>query len=480
MAFQSEFFSQQLGDYWRRFKEIDVLKAYWDSIIDLTSNLGLAADQVNKQKGLFTVPVRHRSSPVLFVFDSKTAVGTVPAGFTSSFSIGKQIVSIPLLTSISDGTGTKFFEGLSYEITSPGVISFRSVPVRLMFAGDVFSNRESIFRNFGFPIDFKQANSDAYLRRTQALWYALWNGAAVENIRIGMQALFGLPIAQRGRVLSVVTNLDGTTSIQINGETFVLPDYLAPVVFPGQEITNFTRLSDGVEVWDHINNPDIFDLVDIPPPKRFFTFIKQVLADVIIADELATGEIFDTSLIFNFIDRIRPAYTNCILAILLRLKDSFQLFVDSTDIQEKLCLTKTVGINYMNYLIVPEFAVVNSIPGATLQDQVDAIKDDIEFALDEEVIAFSEILKIFDTVDMVLTATVGNGPIVSASPAEGHNPVNHFSLGSSFETLNGTTLNDYNDHLADFPAFDLDLETIGFKDRLEVKDFTTSTVLASV
>ncbi len=481
MAFQSEFIADSLGDYWRRFKEIDVFKGYWDGLLELSSNISLAAEQVNKGKGLFTVPVRHRSRPVLFIFDVNTAVSEVPSGFTSSFTIKKDIVSIPTLASVSDGTGNRFFEGISYEITSPGVISFRSVPPRPLFAGNVFSNRKTVFRNFGFPIEFEQPNSDAYLRRTQALWYALWNGATVENIAIGMQALFDLAFANEGRVLSVVTNFDGTTTIKLTGDqTFTLPDYLNPVVVPGQIITKFTRLSDGVAVFDFYNNRDLFDLLDIPKPKQYFTFIKQVLADVITAEELATGEIYDFSLFFNFIDKIRPAYTNCILSILLRLKDQMQLFVDSTDIQEKILLTKTVDINYMNYLIIPEFAVVNSIPGATLADQVDAVKDQIEFALDEEVIALAEILTIFDQADMILTQTVGNGPIVTASPAAGFNPVNHFSIGSSFETLNGITLNEYNAHLTDFPGFDLDLETIGFRESLEVKDLSTSAVLASV
>jgi hypothetical protein len=487
MAFQSEFIADSLGDYWRRFKEIDVFKGYWDGILELSSNISLAAEQVNRQKGLFTVPVEHRSRPVIFVFDDKTAAAAIPAGFTSAFVIRKDIVSIPTLASISDGSGNRLTEGISYEITSPGVIAFHTVPPRRLFAADVFSNRQSIFRNFGFPIEFKQPNGEVYLRRTQALWYALWNGAAIENIAIGMQALFGLPITNLGRVLSITTNFDGTTTIIVNGQEFILPDYLLPKVFVGQQITNFTRLSDGVEVFDLYNNPELFALVDIPKPKQYFTFIKQVLADVIIAEELETGEIYDFGLIFNFIDKIRPAYANCILAILLRLKDEMQLFVDSTDIQEKILLTKTVDINYMNYLIIPEFAVVNAIPGATLADQVDAVKDQIEFALDEEVIAFLENLNIIENTDLILTPTVGNGPMVSSgagspppNPAAGFNPVNHFSLGSSFETLNGTTLSDYNAHLTDFPEFDLDLETIGFKESLEVKDLSTNAVLASV
>jgi hypothetical protein len=479
MAFKSDFIAQSLGDYWRRFKELNVLQGYWDGLIEISSNIALQADQANKGKGLFTVPVLHRSSPVIFVFDATTEAASIPIGYTSAYVIDKSIVSIPTLTFNSDGTGIGLFQGISYDITSPGVLAFHSVPPVNLFALDVFTNRDIIFRNFGFPIEFRQPNSKVYLNRTQALWYALWNGAAVENIRIGLQALFGLPIAQKGTVLSVVTNPDGSTTIKVGDDTFILPPYLTPLVFVGQKITNFTRLSDGTDVWDFINNPEMFALLDIPKPKRYFTFIKTVLADVIIAEELLTGMIYDFGLIVNFKDRIRPAYTNCIMAIILRLKDQMQLFVDSTDIQEKLLLTKTVDINYMNYLIIPEFAIVNAIPGATLADQVAAVQDLIEFTLDEEVIAFSELLEIHQDVLLLLTQTVGNGPIVQESPAAGFNPVNHFSIGSSFETLNGVTLGDYNAHLTPYPEYDLDLETIGFRESLEVKDLVTSALLAS-
>ena len=480
MAFKSEFIAGKLGDYWRRFKELEVLKGYWDGLIELTSNISLNLAQINKGKALSTVPVFHASGPALFVFDGTTAIAGVPAGYQTAYRVAAEITSIPSFASISDGSGTVLFEGSSYRITSPGVLAFTTIPPQYCFADRVLSDRRVVFKNFGYPVDYDKPTSDLYKRQVTGLWYALWNGAAVDNIVLGLHILLGLPFAQKGKVLSVVTNLDGTKTIVVDNETYTLPAYLDPTVYQGQEITNFTRLSTGVTLYDFVNNPDFFELVDLPEVQKFFTFLPVVLADVITAIELETGELYDVAALMRFIRRIKPAYTDFILGILLKLYDGFQLFVESTHIEEFLLFTKTVDINYMNYLIVPRYAVVNGIPGATLQDQVNFVKDKIEFALDEERIAFEEDLTIVDNAGMVLTSTVGDGPVVEASPAAGVNPVNHFSIGAGFETLNGLTLAEYNDHLMDYPRFDLDLEKVALTDELEIRDLISGLPLVNV
>ena len=478
MAFKSEFIFERLGDYWRRFKETDVLKAYWDGLIELVSNLALNADQANRGKALTTVPVFHRSSPVLFVFDQTTEILPPDAGYAATFRIDPEIVSIPALSSGSDGTGTLLFEGGSYTVTGSGRLSFFASPSRLLFAPDVICDRQTVYRNFGYPIGFRQPTSEVYRNRTQGLWFALWSGAAVNNIKLGFHILFGLPFVQRGTVESITVNLDGSTTVVIDGVSYVLPSYLQPTVFVGEKITNFRPISTGTKLFDFINNPSFFELIDLPEVQKFFTFLPIIQADVIWEEELETMEVFDFSLIHNFLRKIKPAYTDYIIGIELVLKDNFQLFVDAARIEETLLLTKTVDINYMNYLIIPDFAVVNAIPGATLADKVDNIKDLVEYALDEERVGLFETLDIDEDVELILTETVGNGPIVQNSPAEGYNPVNYFSIGPSFETLNGTTLLDYNDHLFAYPQFDLDLEKVGLRESIEVRDLVTSAVLA--
>lgn len=477
MAFKSEFIAERLGDFWRRFKEIDVFKGKWDGLLELASNISLNADQIDKGKSVLGVPVLHRSSPVLFRFDSTTEVAP-PAGFAAAFTIDGTIVSIPQLDEQSDGVGLNLFEGASYSITSPGVISFFAVPPEFLFSQDVLTNRDIIFRNFGFPIDFRQPNSEFYLKQVQGLWYSLWNGGAINNIALGFHILLGLPFVREGTVVSVTQNPDTSHTVEVNGEQILIPSFLNPVVSQGDVIENFARLSDGTAVYDFLNNPDIFTQFDIPKPQKFFTFVPAVNADVIFDIQAQTGQIFDFSLIIDFLNRIRPAYTNFLIGIELPLKDSLEVFLES-ELEQILLLTKTVDINPMNFLILPDFVTVNSIPGATLADQVDAVKDLPEFALDSEVIGFLETLTVVEEASMVLTSTVGNGPIVQASPAAGFNPVNHFSIGSAFEILNGLTLIDYNAHLTDFPEYDLDLEAVAFKESLEIRDSTTNNLLVA-
>lgn len=479
MAFKSEFIAERLGDYWRRFKEIDALKGYWDGLLELTSNISLNMDEVNKGKGLFTIQTFQHSSPVLFVFDSTTAV-TPPPGYAAAFKIDTEIIRIPALASNSDGSGTLLFDGISYTVTSPGVLAFSALPPRLMFAADVVCDRKSVYRNFGYPIDFKQDTSDLYKARVQGLWYSLWNGGAVSNIKLGFHILFNLPFVQKGRVTAIVTNGDGSKTVTISGVDYIIPPYLEPTVIVGDVITNFRAISTGTKLYDFINNPLFFTIIDLPKVQKYFTFLPIIQADVIIAEELATGNPFDFSVVHQFLQKIKPAYTDYIIGIELILRDPMEVFTEPTLLEEYLRLTLTMDINYMNYLILPTYAAVNGIPGGTLDLQVAAIKDDPNYNLDGEDVGFKETLSIYDEPLLELTSTVGNGPLVQNSPAAGDDPVNLFSIGAAFETLNGVTLATYNSHLTDFPQFDLDLETVALGDSLQVKDLVSSTVLVTV
>lgn len=406
MANKSQFILDKLGDFWRRFKETPDLLAFWDGQIELVNNISLHLQQINRGKGIFTVPVLERSSPVLFVFDSTTETSAIPTGYAASYRIDAEITSIPQLTSKSDGTGSSLTEGIAYNITSAGIISFYGIPPRLLFADNLYSNRETIYRNFGYPIGFQSENSEVYKRQVQGLWYALWSGGAVANIRLGFAILLGLPFVQSGRVISVTENLDGTTTIIVDDQTFVLPSYLTPTVGPGQVIENFTLLSDGADVWDYKNRPDIIEAWDLEPAQKYFTFIPEVLADVIAAIEAETGEIFDFSVVRDFLDRIRPAYTNYVIGVRSHLNDQMKVFLNSALLELRTLLTSTVNLNYQNNLILPAFVTLNGIAGSTDLERQENVKDLPEYALDDEVTACRETVTFRDLItdDLLVTA----------------------------------------------------------------------------
>lgn len=405
MAAKSQFILDQLGDFWRRFKETPDLLAYWDGLIELASNLRGHLEQINRGKGLFTVPVLERSSPVLFVFDATTSL-TPPSGYAAAYKIDPEVESIPVLTGNSDGTGVLLTEGVAYDVTSAGVVSFRAVPTRLLFAENVYSNRETVYRNFGYPIGFKKTNSDLYRRQVQGLWYALWNGAAIANIKLGFHILLGLPFVQKGKVLSVVSNPDGTTTVVVDDQTFTLPDYLGPAVAHGDVLENFKPISTGTEVHDFRNDPDFFLAWDLAPAQKFFTFVPVVLADVIQAIEIETGEVFDFSIIRDFLERIKPAYTDYVIGIKGNLNDSLNVYMNSALVEFRVLLSSTVNLNYLNCLILPDFVTVNSILGSTDQERQDNVKDLPEYAMGEEVIALKESLTITDLISLDILVTV--------------------------------------------------------------------------
>ena len=400
---KSDYILQRLGDFWRRFKEQDVLKGFWDGLIEIADNIRLNLHQINQGKGLFTVPVNHRSSPVLFKLDSTTKRTTPPEGYAAAYNIDSEITSIPAMTSGSDETGTILVEGIAYDVTSAGVIAFRAVPPALLFANDVLTDRKTIYKNFGFPIDFQRETSESYKRRIQGLWYALWNGGAVGNIRLGMHILAGLPFVQSGTVLAVDQNEDGSYTINVDGELYHLPSFLNPAVLPGQVITNFTALSDGADVFDHINNPEFFETASIGELQKFFTFIPVILAEAIIAEEVETGEIFDYTILTGFLDRIRPAYTNYVVGIKAAVETTLQIYLDSTLIEYRANLGDTVDINPVNYFELEEpFETLN---GITLDEYNAHLTDFPNFDLDTECIGFAESLEIrdFSTDEVLVT-----------------------------------------------------------------------------
>lgn len=396
MAPKSQFILDRLGDFWQRFKERSALTSYWDGLIDLTSNIRLNLEQINRGKGLFTVPVLARSSPVLFVLDSTTAT-TVPAGYAAAYSVDGDISSIPSLTGNSDGTGVVLTEGVAYDLASAGVLAFRSLPPSRLFGENVYSNRQTVYKNFGFPIEFKAENSEAYKKQVQGLWFALWNGGTIGNMRLGAAILLGLPFVQKGTVRSVTANPDGTTTIVVDSETFILPSYLSATVLAGDVITNFKPLSTGADILDVIKQPDFFTHWDIAEAQKFFTFVPTVLAEVIAAIEAETGEIFDFAVIRNFLDKIKPAYTNYVIGVEQKAHDDLKVFLNSALIELRILATSTVEANYQNYLIIPAFVTLNSVPGATDLDRQENVKALPAYAMEDEVIAVAETFSLVDS-----------------------------------------------------------------------------------
>ena len=74
-----------------------------------------------------------------------------------------------------------------------GIIAFKSQPYETLWSEQVIRNTEIIYDNFGSLLQFYKPDSYKYLRQTQGLWYAYWNGSTISNIEIGLNVVTDLP-----------------------------------------------------------------------------------------------------------------------------------------------------------------------------------------------------------------------------------------------------------------------------------------------
>ena len=82
--------------------------------------------------------------------------------------------------------------------------SNEAVPHRL-WAEETIVDQDQLFKNFGFPIQVNQPNSDEYKAVLQGLWFAYWHGPTLDNIIRGLNLVFSLPYAPKDGVISDIS-----------------------------------------------------------------------------------------------------------------------------------------------------------------------------------------------------------------------------------------------------------------------------------
>ncbi len=310
--------------------------------------------------------------------------------FLFQYKIDSDIIRIPALQNGIDEKATNpptilLREGIDYEIVEDvnenKFISANTDITGELWAPDIFVNERVIQKNFGDPLDFIRDNDILYKRATQSLWKAFWRGPDVKVIEDTLKALFGLPIASSGGTVRSVKTAGGKTTVTLlEGDEFDIPDGFKVIVTEGQVLEILEPLTDGVQVLDIITDPnwgleignlavliderfivedgmpgffdelnDVFDdggsfddLDDGPLiNQKLFdalkTFTFAVVFNPLITNAVALGVADKTDFVQqeailqdarNFLDAIKPAYTQCILTANLPIEDEFPDFTD--------------------------------------------------------------------------------------------------------------------------------------------------------
>jgi hypothetical protein len=310
--------------------------------------------------------------------------------FLFQYAIDPDIIRIPVLQNGIDEKSPNppticLREGIDYEIVEDisgnKFISANTDIEGELWAPDIFVNERTVQKNFGEPLDFIRDNDILYKRATQSLWKAFWRGPDVKVIEDTLKALFGLPIAPTGGTVRSVKTVGGkTTVILLEGDEFEIPDGFKVIVTEGQVLEILEPLTDGVQVLDVITDPNwgleignlsvlldekfivedampgffdelndfyddggSFDELDDGPliNQKLFdalkTFTFAVVFNPLVTNAVALGIATETDFVKqaaifqdarNFLDAIKPAYTQCILTANFPIEDTFPDFTD--------------------------------------------------------------------------------------------------------------------------------------------------------
>lgn len=202
-------------------------------------------------------------------------------------------------------------------------------------------NRPTIEDNFGrligFTLDDLEERTDNldYLSAVQGLWYSIWFGRTLENLRIGSQILLGLPFSEEsGTIIDIKSPHDSTRDrilLQPDDNAAAIRSYYFPTVVGiansettgvplvvGDHVEQFDPLSKGVQVDDWESIPDwANDLIgagNMWEPQKIHSYLVKVSADVF--------DINNLTFLISFLLRIKPKYTYPVFVVLKQIIDT--------------------------------------------------------------------------------------------------------------------------------------------------------------
>lgn len=208
-------------------------------------------------------------------------------------------------------------------------------PDRMWAEYTYFNNEDVIEANFGEAIGLtrdKVPDNVNYLSAVRGIWYALYNGPTVRNLRIATQIFLGLPFAEvAGTIEEIRTDFFSQRSRILIRDTdnpeivrsYVYPRVLDVEVNPdtgvtyvvGDTVSEFAPLVTGAEVTDWVKDPTWFQgIVNqgiFVEPQKYHTFLVRVDSDAFNLDSLVFAQ--------DFIKSVKPVYTDPLYVVLFRV-----------------------------------------------------------------------------------------------------------------------------------------------------------------
>lgn len=159
---------------------------------------------------------------------------------------------------------------------------------------------ELVYENFGKTFKFYKPSSEQYKAFIQALWRLYTDGPDFTNLKAGINAVLGLPIALDDEVIQEITTENGQSIIRTNLNSYTLPAGVAPssdfystsgLLKPDIQLSKLDPLTSAVILKDRKTDPKWWKDVNplIIPRNLFYDDVDFYLPDnvFIYADMIA-------------------------------------------------------------------------------------------------------------------------------------------------------------------------------------------------
>ncbi len=199
-------------------------------------------------------------------------------------------------------------------------------PPRLWAEYTHVNNEEMVESNFGAAIGLtrdKVPDTVDYLSAVRGIWYALYNGPSIQNLRISLQIFLGLPFAEESGIIEEIRTdyftQKGRIIIRDSSNAEIIRSYTFPRTLPvekspvtgvlykvGDYVEQFAPLVAGAEVIDWITDPTWFEGIlqqgIFYEVQKYHSFLVRVNSEAFNLESLLFAQ--------QFIQKIKPTHTN--------------------------------------------------------------------------------------------------------------------------------------------------------------------------
>jgi hypothetical protein len=266
----------------------------------------------------------------VMVFDTVSMIydGVTRSGSIFEFQIRGKLDPnlLPLTAGRAFIVRTREIQTGEFVFDGAGGVSFRDLPTRdRMWIPIAQVDERHVQKLYGPLVDITtDVSTEAYVRRVQGAWFALFGGPSIENIHIGIHLAMGLPVAKEagvvqrifervdvlGRVIErsmVIVNQNGSTTYHIPPEQ----PRITWLFGVGARVDRFAPLTAGVEVLDFQTDPNWhLRFRDVADAERFNTFGVFIDTNVLTEDSSLADAI-------RFALRIKPNSAKLVMHFLL-------------------------------------------------------------------------------------------------------------------------------------------------------------------